>query len=101
MRLALHFPYSKISESSRTATSRFIISYSTKFVNWQNFAESYKVFALAPAAMSIRISSFASVKNERMEEDDDEIAVIPNPKEIRPPSPAPPREFLRIFFFMS
>ena len=39
------------------------------------------------ATMSIRISSFASVKNERMEEDDDEIAWIPNPREIVPPPP--------------
>ena len=39
--------------------------------------------------MSIRISSFASVKNERMEEDEDEddIAWIPNPKEMLPPPP--------------
>ena len=57
----------------------------------------YNVFTLAAAAMSIRISSFASVKNERVEEDDDEIAVIPNPKENRPLSPAPPRDLLRIF----
>ena len=55
------------------------------------------MFTTAAAAMSIRISSFASVKNERVEEDDDEIAVIPNPREIRPQSPAPPRDFLRIF----
>ena len=55
------------------------------------------MFTVAAAAMSIRISSFASVKNERVEEEDDEIAVIPNPKEIRPPSPAPTRDFLTIF----
>ena len=43
-------------------------------------------FATAAAAMSIRISSFASVKNERLEEDEeDEIAVIPNPREIVAP----------------
>ena len=41
----------------------------------------------AAAAMSIRISSFASVKNERVEEDDDEIAWIPNPRETLPPPP--------------
>ena len=46
------------------------------------------MFTVAAAAMSIRISSFASVKNERVEEDDD-IAVIPNPKE---PSHAPTRD---------
>ena len=39
------------------------------------------------AAMSIRISSFASVKNERMEEDDDDISYLPNPNEFAPPPP--------------
>ena len=47
------------------------------------------MFTVPAAAMSIRISSFASVKNERVEEDDDDIAVIPNPKE---PSHAPTRD---------
>ena len=40
--------------------------------------------------MSLRVSSFASVKNERMEEDEDEIVWEPNPREIVPPPPRPP-----------
>ena len=42
------------------------------------------------AAMSLRVSSFASVKNERMMEDDDDVSWVPNAKEIVPPRPPPP-----------
>ena len=37
------------------------------------------------AAMSLRVSSFASVKNERMMEDDDDVSWVPHPNDLHRP----------------
>ena len=97
----MHLPYPddfRVSDNFQFQFYYYSTKSTCKFATSLKFGrKNFNAFTLVVAAMSLRISSFASVKNERVEEDDEEIAVIPNPREIRPQSPAPPRDFLRIF----